>query len=388
MLRYDPYSLSTQENPYSIYKVLRDEYPVYFVEKRNVWLMTRYRDCMAAVQDHAAWSSAQGNVLDDDQRRTGNTLGTTDPPRHEELRRLVTKGFTPARVAQLEDMIRSMSRDLINTFISEGQCEFTSQFAGALTAGVTGHLLGVPSGDHAQLRDWVDKVVEHTDGDAPPADRSEYVGKLFLYVLDLVQQRRAKPQDDLISDLISAEDAGARLTDQEIAIICPTLLIAAFASTNLTLGNALVALYQHPEQRAEVHANPKLISNMLEEVVRWDSAIQGVARHSTRNVEIEDIVIPKGAQTVLVFGSANRDERQFPDPDRFDIHRKVGRHLGFGWGIHVCLGAPLARLEMRVAFEELLPRLGNYEVDLAHAHHVHSPIVRGYQVLPVSFSPA
>ncbi len=160
---------------------------------------------------------------------------------------------------------------------------------------------------------------------------------------------------------------------------------AAFESTNLMLGNTLIALSLYPDQRAEVREQPSLVPGMIEEALRWDTSTQGFARTITQDITIEDTLIPAGSRAFVVFGAANRDERQFPDPERFDIHRKIARHLGFGWGIHICLGAPLARLEMKVAFEELLPRLGDYSLDMAHAERSHGPQFRGYQVLPISF---
>lgn len=298
----------------------------------------------------------------------------------------MTKAFTPAGVAQLEPLVRSTVLDLINAFIREHVCDFTGQFAAPLTASIVGYLLGVPQEDHAQLRVWTEAIVQRDEGaeNAGLAGTAEF--KLLLdYIAELVKQRRVEPQDDLISGLISAEDVGARLSDQEIVITSATTIGAAFESTNLMLGNALVALSLYPDQRAEVCEHPSIIPGMIEEALRWDTSTQGFARTLTQHIAIEDTVIPAGSRAFVVFGAANRDERQFPDPDHFDIHREIARHLGFGWGIHICLGAPLARLEMKVAFEELLPRLGDYTIDLARAERSHGLQFRGYQVLPISF---
>ncbi len=385
MFTYDPYSWKMLENPYPAYKILRDEYPAYFVEPHNFWVITRYADCLTATQDYATWSSAHGNGINDLPERLGRTLGTTDPPRHEELRRLVTKVFTPTSIARLEPLIRATTLELIDTFIQDGHCDVTGQFGGQLTASIIGYLLGLPKSDHAQLRTWIDATFHHEQEGADTMAGQELLKKMFGYVGALVKQRRLEPQDDLISGLISAEDAGAHLDDQEIVITCATLIGAAFASTNMMIGNTLVALAQHPEQRAEVRKDPTLIPGMIEEALRWDTSTQSFARHTLRDVEVAGTVIPKGSKALIVFGAGNHDERQFPDAERFDIHRKISRHLGFGWGIHVCLGAPLARLEMKVAFEELLPRLGDYHVDLEHAQQIHDPQFRGFEVLPISF---
>ena len=386
MVHYDPYSWHIQDDPYPVYKLLRDEFPAYFVEQRNLWVITRYADCLAAAQNPMTWSSASGNLIDDSPERAGRTLGTTDPPRHEELRRLVTKAFTPASVAKLEPLVRSTVLDLIHAFISEHVCDFTGQFSAPLTASIVGYLLGTPQEDHAQLRVWTEAIVQRDEGPANAGLAGTAAFKSLLdYIAALVKQRRREPQDDLISGLIAAEDAGARLSDQEIVTTSATTIGAAFESTNLMLGNALFALSLYPHQRTEVRAQPALIPGMIEEALRWDTSTQGFARTLTRDITIEETLIPAGSRAFIVFGAANRDERQFPDPDHFDIHRKIARHLGFGWGIHICLGAPLARLEMKVAFEELLPRLGDYTIDLAHAERSHGPQFRGYQVLPISF---
>jgi cytochrome P450 len=385
MVHYDPYSWHIQDDPYPVYKLLRDEFPAYFVEQRNLWVITRYADCLAAAQNPMTWSSASGNLIDDSPERAGRTLGTTDPPRHEELRRLVTKAFTPASVAKLEPLVRSTVLDLIHAFISEHVCDFTGQFSAPLTASIVGYLLGIPQEDHAQLRVWTEAIVQRDEGPANAGLAGTAAFKSLLdYIAALVKQRRREPQDDLISGLIAAEDAGARLSDQEIVTTSATMIGAAFESTNLMLGNALIALSLYPDQRTEVREQLSLIPGMIEEALRWDTSTQGFARTVTRDITIEETVIPAGSRAFIVFGAANRDERQFPDPDHFDIHRKIARHLGFGWGIHICLGAPLARLEMKVAFGELLPRLGDYTIDLAHAERSHGPQFRGYQVLPIS----
>ena len=386
MVYYDPYSWKIQDDPYPTYKILRDEFPAYFVEQRNLWVITRYADCLAALQNPTTWSSASGNLIDDSPARAGRTLGTTDPPRHEELRRLATKAFTPASVAKLEELVRSSVLELMNAFIGEHTCDFTGQFAAPLTASIVGYMLGVPQHDHTQLRIWTDAIVQSGEGTENTNLTETGAFKMLLdYIAALVKERRAEPQDDLISGLIAAEDAGARLSDQEIVLTCATTIGAAFESTNLMLGNTLIALAHYPNQRAEVRKYPALIPNMIEEALRWDTSTQGFARTIKQDITIEGTLIPAGSRAFVVFGAANRDERQYPDPEHFDIHRKIARHLGFGWGIHICLGAPLARLEMKVAFEELLPRLGDYTVDMTHAERSHGPQFRGYQILPISF---
>jgi cytochrome P450 len=247
-----------------------------------------------------------------------------------------------------------------------------------------GYLFGMPAADHQQLRSWLNAALhtsEARSGDRPPPEFQ----MIFGYIAALVRQRRAAPQDDMTSGLIAAERDGSKLSDQEIIITIGTIIAAAIQSTNMQLGNALVALAQHPEQRAELRATPALIPAMVEEAVRWDPARQGLLRTATADAELGGASIPAGASMFVSFASANRDETRFAHAERFDMHRSIDQHLGFGGGPHICIGRPLARLGMRVAFEELLPRLGDYEPRLDRAKRTRNPNLRGYQVLPIRF---
>jgi cytochrome P450 len=308
-------------------------------------------------------------------------MATTDPPRHTELRNLVGQVLTEARVAQLEPLIRATVRELIAGF-GDGEIEFVGAFAASLTASLMGHLFGIPAADHGRLRAWLNAALhtaEKNPGGAPPPEFQ----LIFGYIAALVRERRAAPGDDLTSGLIAAEAAGRRLSDQEIMITIGTIIAAAIQSTNMQLGNILVALAQHPAQRAELRDSPSLIPNMIEEAVRWDPALQGLLRTAREPAELAGVSVPAGASMFVSFASANRDETRFASPERFDIHRAIDQHLGFGWGPHICIGRPLARLGMRIAFEELLPRLGAYQPVLDRAERTRNPNLRGYQVLPV-----
>jgi cytochrome P450 len=378
---YDPFDWRVHADPYPYYRVLRDEHPAYLVEGRGFWVLSRYDDIVAAVKDTATWSSrANGNLIDDDPSRVGRTLGTTDPPRHSDLRGLVNKAFTPRQVARLEPAVRSYVRDLVEALRDRQEVDFVDAFSAALTAQVIGSLLGVPAEDHARCRVWADALIHR--GEGGETDR-QAMADLQGYMAALVAERRATPREDLISGLVRAEEAGARLSDAEIVITSATMLGAGFESTNYQIANTLVALAQHPDQRKLVRDAPDLVPAMVEESLRWDPATQGFARTTTRDVVIGGAVIPPGSKAMLLYASANRDERHYDDPDRFDVKRDVGRHLGFGLGAHFCVGAALGRLELRVAFEELLPALGDYEVDLDAAERVHNPTFRGFTRLPV-----
>jgi cytochrome P450 len=383
-LSYDPFRWAVQDNPYPYYQRLRDESPVYHIAERGLWVVTRWDDCMAVLTNPQQWSSARGNFINDLPERLGVTMATTDPPRHTQLRNLVEQVLTGARVAQLEPRIRATVQELIGAFGAGGEVEFVSAFAASLTASLMGYLFGIPAADHQQLRAWLSAALYTTEARADGGPPLEFQ-MIFGYIAALVRDRRAAPQDDLTSGMILAEEDGRRLSDQEIVITIGTIIAAAIQSTNMQLGNILVALAQHPEQRAELRANLTLIPGMIEESVRWDPALQGLLRTASQDAELAGTRIPAGASMFVSFASANRDAARFVDAERFDIHREIEQHLGFGWGPHICIGRPLARLGMRVAFEELLPRLGDYELRLERAERTRNPNLRGYQALPIRF---
>jgi cytochrome P450 len=383
-LSYDPFRWSVQDDPYPYYQRLRAEAPVYHVAERGLWVVTRWDDCVAVLTNPAQWSSARGNFINDLPERLGATMATTDPPRHTELRGLVEQVLTSARVAQLEPLVRATVQELIGAF-DDREIEFVGAFAARLTASLMGHLFGIPAADHQRLRAWLNAALHTSETRASGGPPPEFQ-MIFGYIAALVRERRAVPQDDLTSGLIAAEQDGRRLSDQEIVITIGTIIAAAIQSTNMQLGNTLVALARHPEQRAELRDNPGLIPNMVEESVRWDPALQGLLRTASQEAELAGTSIPAGASMFVSFASANRDETRFADAGRFDIHRAIDQHLGFGWGPHICIGRPLARLGMRVAFEELLPRLGEYQPVLERAERTRNPNLRGYQVLPIRLS--
>lgn len=383
-LPYDPFNWTVQDDPYPYYRRLRAEAPAYHVAERDLWVLTRWDDCMEVLTNPAQWSSARGNFINDLPERLGATMATTDPPRHTELRSLVEQVLTAERVAQIEPLIRATARELIDAFGDSGEIEFVGAFAASLTTSLMGYLFGIPAADHQQLRSWLNAALHtaeaRTSGGPPPEFQM-----LFGYIAALVRERRAAPQDDMTSGLIAAEQDGRRLSDQEIIITIGTIIAAAIQSTNMQLGNTLVALAQHPEQRAELRAAPALIPGMVEESVRWDPALQGLLRTATQDAVLGGSSIPAGASLFVSFASANRDETRFADAERFDIHRSLAQHLGFGWGPHICIGRPLGRLGLRIAFEELLPRLGDYEPQLDRAQRTRNPNLRGYQALPIRF---
>ena len=386
MFEFDPFLPQFQTDPYPYYKKLREEYPAYYLKARDLWLISRYDDVMAILTNTKTWSSqANGNVVNDSPERIGRTLGTTDPPRHDELRRMLNSVFTPKSIQRLEPLVRENARELISDFAKDGGCDIMKRYIAKLTAGVIGYLLGIPKEDHDMLRGWTSARRFGDDGKFLDS-RRQAEQQLEQYTYELVRRKEANPEDDLTSDLIRLRDQGENLDTPEIVMTCRTIISAAFESTNLMFGNVLNALSKHPDQLEEVIGNPELIPNAVEEAVRWDPSAQGFQRTTTVDVEIGGTVIPRGSKALVLYASANRDEKYFPDPDRFDIHRKIGRHLGFGWGPHICIGAPLARLEMKVGLEELFSAFGKYEIDYAESERsTATPQFRGYLKLYIKY---
>lgn len=383
-IAYDPFNWEVQNDPYPYYRRLRDESPVHYVAERDLWVVSRWDDCMAVLTNPQQWSNARGNFFNDVPARIGVVMPTTDPPRHTLLRGLNEQVLSPAAIERLEPVIRAIARALIGTFGSSGEIEFVSQFADKLTGGLMGAMYGVPAEDRVMVGDWLRAAVQTSqasDGQKPAPEFQ----LLFGYISRLVAQRRAAPGDDMISGLIAAEQDGYQLNDIEIVTTIGTIIAAAIQSMNMQICNVALALGLHPEQRAIVRANPALIPAMIEEAVRWESALQGLLRSAKEDAEIAGVRIPAGGWVLVSFASANRDERQFPEAERFLIHRQLDEHLGFSWGPHRCIGRPLGRLAMRVAFEELLPHLGDYQLDLARAERTRNPNMRGFKTLPLRF---
>ncbi len=384
VVRFDPYSYEHHEDPYPTYRRLRDEAPAYLDPGHGFWALSRHDDVRAAIDDWPTFSSSGGITL---ERRTQDVepmLIEMDPPRHTELRSLVSRAFTPRRVADLEGPIRDLSRELAGAFTPGARVDVIEDFAGKLPMAVISVMLGVPREDQDELRQWSDAMLHREEGSAELTPAGiEGATLLYGYFDRVIAERRRAPSDDLVSALVSAEEETRSLSPSEVLGFCFLLLIAGNETTTKLLGNAIYWLEAFPDQRARLLADPSLIPAAVEETLRFDTSTQALARVLTRDVELHGTMLPAGHKGLLLFGSANRDERRWDEPDRFDIDRNPAGHLAFGHGIHHCLGAPLARLESRVALEVLLPVLGEYDVHRADAERVHSGNVRGFSRLPI-----
>jgi cytochrome P450 len=310
-----------------------------------------------------------------------------DPPRHDRIRALVSKGFTPRRVAELEPSIRALAVRYLERARQTGRCDFVTDFAGRLPMDVVSEMLGVPEADRDELRGWSDTVLHREEGvRGVPPEGIAASGKLLHYFVKVVADRRRRPGEDLASALCAAELDGEKLSDKDIIGFLYLMIIAGNETTTKLLANAVYWLQKNPDVRKQVSENHALVPLWVEETLRYDNSTQLMARSVTDDFAYQGHAMKRGQKVLLLIGSANRDERVFPQPDRFDIERDTTQHLSFGRGTHFCLGAALARLEARVALEEVLQRLPDYEIDESGLVRVHSTNVRGFASVPMRFS--
>ena len=391
LLAWDPFDVVVDEDPYPVWKRLRDEQPLYRNEQYDFWALSRYDDVVRAHRDAATFSSAHGTVLEIMQPEPlpGELIIFMDPPKHDILRALVSRAFTPRRVSGLEDRIRQLCADLLDPHVGGPGFDYVRDFTQQLPSLVISALLGVPGDDREEVRRSIDQTF-HIEPGVGMINDTSFGAQIWLhqYLSGLLAERRRAPQDDLLSALVQAEitdDAGEvrRLTDEESVAFGNLLVSAGTETVARLLGWACVVLADHADQRAELAASPALIPNAVEELLRFQppSPVQG--RWTTRPAEFHGTTIPEGAKVLLLTGAAGRDERAYPDPDRFDVHRDFDQHVSFGLGIHFCLGAALARLEGRIGLEETLTRFPTWEVDRDRAVLQHTSTVRGYSSVPI-----
>jgi cytochrome P450 len=390
MIDYNPYAYAVHEDPYPIYRALRAEAPAYRNPTLSFWALSRHADVLAAFRDPVRFSNRNGVSLDPaastPEAQATMSFLAMDAPRHTRMRALVSRGFTPRRVADLEPRIREIARRHLDRIAGAGHCDFIRDFAGKLPMDVISEMLGVPEADRDQLRTWADLVVHREEGDTdvPPAAAHAAMA-ILSYFGDLIAERRRQPRNDLTDAVLAAEIDGDRLSDYEVLGFLFLMIIAGNETTTKLLGNAVYWLWRNPDQRDLVRADPTLIPQWVEETLRYDGSTQALARTLTTDVELHGQHLRADDRVVLLIGSANRDERVFPEPDRFDIRRDTNAMLSFGHGTHFCLGAALARLEGRVALEEVHARLPDYEIDPSGIVRVHSVNVRGFAALPIEF---
>lgn len=393
-VEFDPFSDDFFNGAYDTYRRLRDNTPVYYNSKWDFWALTRYDDVASATKDHETYSSAKGATLDmvqahDDAIPVPNVIISMDPPEHQKMRRLVSNVFTPRAIAALEDVVREKVYERVDA-LDPSSFDVVADFSALFPNEVITTMLGVPKQDRDQIRIWLDLLLErHPGGIATTAAGREASMKTGLYYYDLVQQRRAEPRDDMISRLIETEverdGQVEKLTDVDITGFATMLGGAGAETVTKLVGNAMVAFADFPDQWQKLQKDRTKVPAAIEELLRYEAPSQYQVRTATRDVTLHGSTIPAGSAVLLVTGSATRDERMFPDPDRLDIdrERRMGFNLAFGYGVHSCLGAALARMESRIALEALLDLLPDYEVDRGGLRRVAMANVCGWSNVPV-----
>jgi cytochrome P450 len=386
----DPYDYDFHEDPYPYYQRLRDEAPLYRNEELNFWAVSRHHDVLQGFRNSTTLSNLYGVSLDPISRTTDAhrvmSFLALDDPGHLRLRTLVSKGFTPRRIRELESRVTEIAVQHLDNALHSDTFDFVDEFAGKLPMDVISELMGVPVEDRARIRALADGVMHRDQGTADvPVSAMQASGDLLVYYADMVNSRRKKPSDDLTSALLEAEIDGDRLTDQEIMAFLFLMVVAGNETTTKLLANAAYWGFKNPDQLAPVFDVHELVTPWVEETLRYDTSSQILARTVAGELTLYDTTIPDGDVLLLLPGSANRDDRVFDDADEYRIGRDIGSKLvSFGSGAHFCLGAHLARMEARVALVELFKRIRGFEVDEANAVRVHSSNVRGFAHLPVT----
>jgi len=388
-LEYDPYSYEIDLDPYPLYRRMRDEAPAYYNPRLDFWAFTRFQDCHDAFLDWQTYSSAQGTVLElmGDRQFSGSLIIFMDPPKQTRYRNLVSRAFTPARMRALEPRIRAITVEYLDRLVGLPRFDVVREFTAKLPMDVISTLLGIPKQDRDQVRGWSNDLLHRDPGNPMPTQQGiQSMLKLQSYFDEQMAERRRQRKDDMMTVLIEAEVDGEKLDANEIHGFCNLLATAGNETVTKLLASAFYWLNEYPDQRRILAQEPQVIPNAVEEFLRFDPPSQYQGRTLTRDIELHGTTLPKGAKVMLVNGASGRDERRFPDPDRLDVKREIEFHLGFGYGRHVCLGAFLARMEMRVALEEFFRRWREYAVPEDGIERMHSSNVRGFSGLVLETS--
>jgi cytochrome P450 len=388
-VHYDPYDPELQWDPYPMFRRIREETPLYYNEPLDFYAVSRFDDVEAVLKDHSTYSSARGGILEIIKADIDLPSGVfifEDPPVHTAHRGVLSRVFTPKKMHALEPEIRALTARILDPLVGSDHLDFAADLGAKLPMQVIGKLLGIPEQDQENVRRGLDDTLKRE-----PGQPGEFTGEQFAdgsFLEEYIDWRTTHPSDDLMTELCQVEfedETGTvrRLTRDELLIFVNVIAGAGNDTTNRAIGHAGKVLGEHPDQRTELRDDRALIPNAVEEIMRFEPPAQQACRTVTRDVEWYGQTVPEGSVMMALMGAANRDHRVFPpDGDVFDIHRQITHHLTFGHGIHFCLGAALARLEARVAIDEVLTRFPEWEVDLDNAE-LDASVLRGWSSLPV-----
>jgi cytochrome P450 len=386
---YDPYKVEIIADPYPVYRQLREEAPLYHNAEHDFYALSRFEDVERGLRDRETFISGRGVILEvikaNVEEFPPGMLVFEDPPVHAVHRGVLSRLFTPRRLNALESQVRDVSAQCLDPLIGAGAFDLIECLGAQMPMRVIGMLLGIPEQDHAAVRDHADASLRTEHGKPMEYSRRNYAGEVFE---EYIEWRATHPSDDVMTELLNVEvkdETGTmrRLTRQELLTLVNVLAAAGSETTTRLIGWAGKVLADHPEQRRRIASDRSLVPAAIEEVLRYESPAPHVARYVNRDVELHGKIVPKGSAMMLLTGSANRDDRRYAEADRFDIHREMRPHLSFGYGAHHCLGSVLARLEGRVALEELLKRFPEWDVDLSRARLSPTSTVRGWETLPL-----
>jgi cytochrome P450 len=370
---YDSSTSEFQQCIWEVYRTLRDEHPVYFDPAKNQYVLSRFDDVWRAVNDSDTFSS----VVEEAENFLPQLI-YMDPERHTRLRALVSRAFTPKRIAEVEPIVRTTTHELLDRIAERGQCELQHDYAAVIPSVVIARMIGVPNEHVDAFRSWTESFLEIQG----PKDYRDALTKCYELFADLLAERRRTPSEDLMSALLAADVDGQRLSEEELLGFCFLLILAGNDTTSSLIGNGIVLLAGNPRQRAMLGRDPALWPGAIEEMNRIESPVQALPRTARRDANFHGTRIPAGSRVMLVWGAANHDDREFSEPEHFDVTRTITRHLAFGHGIHFCLGANLARLEARIALEAWHARFPDYDLD-GQPRRITSIWARAFSRIPV-----
>ncbi|HWS47625.1 MAG TPA: cytochrome P450 [Acidimicrobiia bacterium] len=390
-LYYDPYDFEIDSDPYPIWKRLRDEQPLYYNDRYDFFALSRFDDVERASVDWKTYISGRGTLLEIIKSGMDIPPGSIifeDPPTHDVHRALLSRVFTPRKVSALEPKVREFCARALDPLVGAGGFDFIRDLGAQMPMRTIGMLLGIPEQDQEAIRERIDEGLRLDESGMPDVDGTFDTGDQANVFSEYIDWRAEHPSDDLMTELLEAEfddvnGTRRKLTRTEVLNYVNLLAAAGNETTTRLIGWTGKVLAEHPEQIAQLVEDRSLVPNAIEELLRYESPSPVQARYMTRDVEHYGTVVPEGSVMLLLTASGNRDDRRFPDGDRFDIHRRIDHHLAFGYGIHFCLGAALARLEGRIALDEVLQRFPSWEVDWDNAVQARTSTVRGCECLPV-----